>query len=945
LISQSGWTLQFVDSQELSDQSQNGCCPPTPATNAFDGNPNTFWNTEWVAHQPAHPHEIQINLGADYSISGFRHLPRQDGFPNGGIGQYEFYVSTDGINWGSPVASGSFPDNTAESEVLFTPQTGHYVRLVALSTYSVDGFSTSLAELNVLTDKSPEGNIDAPSSDVTIMVGQGVNFAGSGTDADNDLPLTYHWNFGAGSGIPDSTAQNPGVVQFDVAGTFTVSFTVTNSRGLADPTPATRKVTVLAPYATLIPQQSWSVRFVDSESIPGQGDQPVFVENGIAERAFDGNPNTVWETQYLGTPQPSPPHELQIDLGNVYDVCGFSYLPRQQGTPHGRFAQYEFYVSLDGVNWGAPLATGSFPNTAEEERVLFAPKTGQFIRIRELTEVDGQIYGSIAELNVYQSGTASNQVPSGGITAPAQNTTIVAGSAISLAGNANDPGGNLPLTYRWSFQPGCGIDDIPLKDPGLIRFNAPGTFVVTFTVVNSLGVTAQDTRSIIVLGGNVLIPKTNWAIKSADSEALLHAAASVFDGDISTFWETDTLLAPPLPHEIQIDLGTTYDVGGFRYLPRQDSSEGRIGAYRFYVSMDGVNWGSAVASGTFTDTDQEQEVVFASTPGRYVRLQATTEVNGQPYTSVAELDVLEAPMLTPSVKLIQPRSDYLQNSTNLYVLAEASLNSGQGIRLSIDGGTDQGGAQVDIYNGPFETTFSNISVAPHTIDAYVIDSQGSVVTDLLTHDEAVGVGIGDEYVAIGDSITSGFRDDVHSDDTSQDGMTTGGGYEPILADLLAAATGYPIVIHDEGIGGDTSADGAGQIQRILQKHRDAIRFLILYGTNDAEPTGQGLHPGSSGYAGTFKDNMQRIINDIKSAGKIPVLAKVPPELESPQRNAQLQSYNTVIDELVSENNISVSPPDFYSYFSAHPEEFADSLHPNGVGYQSMARIWFQALTQ
>ena len=119
----------------------------------------------------------------------------------------------------------------------------------------------------------------------------------------------------------------------------------------------------------------------------------------------------------------------------------------------------------------------------------------------------------------------------------------------------------------------------------------------------------------------------------------------------------------------------------------------------------------------------------------------------------------------------------------------------------------------------------------------------------------------------------------------------------------------------------------------------------MYSTNDPELSGLGLHPGDSGYAGSFKDNMQRIINDVRSAGKIPILAKVPPDLVSPTRDAQLQSYNSVVDELVSENNISVTPPDFHSYFEAHPTEFADALHPNGIGYQSMARIWSQALTQ
>ena len=59
----------------------------------------------------APPHEIRIDLGKSESIQGFRYLPRQDDGANGNIGRYEFHVSSDGINWGSPVASGTFANN------------------------------------------------------------------------------------------------------------------------------------------------------------------------------------------------------------------------------------------------------------------------------------------------------------------------------------------------------------------------------------------------------------------------------------------------------------------------------------------------------------------------------------------------------------------------------------------------------------------------------------------------------------------------------------------------------------------------------------------------------------------------------------------------------------------------------------------------------------------
>jgi len=52
------------------------------------------------------------------------------------------------------------------------------------------------------------------------------DFTGAGSDPDNDLPLTYLWDFGGGA--INSTEEYPGDVVFSTAGTYTVTFTVTD---------------------------------------------------------------------------------------------------------------------------------------------------------------------------------------------------------------------------------------------------------------------------------------------------------------------------------------------------------------------------------------------------------------------------------------------------------------------------------------------------------------------------------------------------------------------------------------------------------------------------------------------------------------------------------------------------------------------------------------------
>ena len=54
-------------------------------------------------------------------------------------------------------------------------------------------------------NQAPNGVINTPASNVTITAGQSVNFTGTGSDPDNNTPLTFLWNFGSGSGVANST--------------------------------------------------------------------------------------------------------------------------------------------------------------------------------------------------------------------------------------------------------------------------------------------------------------------------------------------------------------------------------------------------------------------------------------------------------------------------------------------------------------------------------------------------------------------------------------------------------------------------------------------------------------------------------------------------------------------------------------------------------------------
>jgi len=129
----------------------------------------------------------------------------------------------------------------------------------------------------------------------------------------------------------------------------------------------------------------------------------------------------------------------------------------------------------------------------------------------------------------------------------------------------------------------------------------------------------------------------------ADSGAPGFDAATVMDGDPDTFWHTvwEPPPPPPLPHEIVIDLGRTTVLHGVKYWPRQDISNGRVADFEIYAGNETNQWGTPAASGCWPDTADQQTVSFATpVTARYLRLVAKSEVGGNAFTSVAEIDVI-----------------------------------------------------------------------------------------------------------------------------------------------------------------------------------------------------------------------------------------------------------------------------------------------------------------
>lgn len=206
-----------------------------------------------------------------------------------------------------------------------------------------------------------------------------------------------------------------------------------------------------------------------------------------------------------------------------------------------------------------------------------------------------------------------------------------------------------------------GIVTLSCATPGArIRYSLDGStpdrdYVAPFQAAGDVTIVAVAEADGMIPGPRVqvrlprivpceAVPREGWNVLRVDSEQPGEGeAARAIDGDPRTYWHTawQTSSAPAHPHELVIDIGNAIEIVGFTYVPRQDQANGRIGDFELFVGNDADSWSEPAARGTFEPTDAEQRVMLPqAVRGRYIRLRALSEVNGNPWTSVAELGLL-----------------------------------------------------------------------------------------------------------------------------------------------------------------------------------------------------------------------------------------------------------------------------------------------------------------
>ncbi len=142
-VNKDDWRVVSFDSE---------AAPRYAAKLAIDGDPNSFWHTQFQPSDLPYPHEIAVDMGQVSVLHSFEYLPRL-GSSHPRIKDFELFVSIDGKTWGTPVIKGAFKDSEDLQSFPIDKLKARYFKLVGRSGHTRK--TASVAEISFFGTSAP----------------------------------------------------------------------------------------------------------------------------------------------------------------------------------------------------------------------------------------------------------------------------------------------------------------------------------------------------------------------------------------------------------------------------------------------------------------------------------------------------------------------------------------------------------------------------------------------------------------------------------------------------------------------------------------------------------------------------------------------------------------------------------------------------------------------
>lgn len=326
-----------------------------------------------------------------------------------------------------------------------------------------------------------------------------------------------------------------------------------------------------------------------------------------------------------GQPRPS---------GSAYDI-GADELSLAPAAPTGLTAS----LVSGNVQLAWNLVSGATGYTVKRATVAGGPYTNLATGVTTNAYTDN---AAAAGATYYYTVSAANTAGSGPNAAEASVTVPLAAPTGVTA-----TGGNATVSVGWTATSGATGYNVKRSTVSggpysIVATSVTGavyadttvsngtTYYYVVSAVSSGGESADSAQVSATPSSGAVLSRTGWTATASSSAS---AASAALDGSATTRWATSA--AQQVGQYYQVNMGAaktfnkiTLDSTGGNDYPR---------AYEVYVSADGTNWGTAVASGT--GSGNVQTVTFPAQTARYIKVVLTAAAS--PWWSIYEFNVYE----------------------------------------------------------------------------------------------------------------------------------------------------------------------------------------------------------------------------------------------------------------------------------------------------------------
>jgi hypothetical protein len=147
------------------------------------------------------------------------------------------------------------------------------------------------------------------------------------------------------------------------------------------------------------------------------------------------------------------------------------------------------------------------------------------------------------------------------------------------------------------------------------------------------------TLYLVFQGGEIESGRDRWIRAGASSEGEEHVVANVFDGDRSTYWQSDA--SGSMPQFFAVDMQGYKRISGFTWVNRTDNTQPAIPKHvKIETSMDGTEWTPALDIPELKSTRVLQVLALErSVVARFFRVTVESSWADASHTYVAEVDI------------------------------------------------------------------------------------------------------------------------------------------------------------------------------------------------------------------------------------------------------------------------------------------------------------------